>query len=91
MTIKPIVAAIAVVASFSSFAQTELTVVNFGGANGDAQKKAYFGPYEKSSGNKIVGVAYNEDQGHGRVQEGQLGRGGSGVPRCDTRLRRRPV
>ncbi len=62
MTIKPIVAAIAVVASFSSFAQTELTVVNFGGANGDAQKKAYFGPYEKSSGNKIVGVAYNGEQ-----------------------------
>ena len=48
MKIKPIVAAIAVVASFSSYAQTELTVVNFGGANGDAQKKAYFEPYEKS-------------------------------------------
>jgi putative spermidine/putrescine transport system substrate-binding protein len=62
MKIKPIVAAIAVVASFSSFAQTELTVVNFGGANGDAQKKAYFEPFEKSTGTKIVGVAYNGEQ-----------------------------
>ena len=62
MKLKPIVAAVAVVASFASYAQSQLTVVNFGGANGDAQKKAYFEPYEKSTGSKIVGVAYNGEQ-----------------------------
>jgi putative spermidine/putrescine transport system substrate-binding protein len=39
-----------------------LTVVNFGGANGNAQKKAYFEPFEKASGNKVVGVEYNGEQ-----------------------------
>ena len=62
MKLKPIVAAVAVVASFASFAQTQITVVNFGGANGNAQKKAYFEPYEKSTGNKVVGVEYNGEQ-----------------------------
>ena len=56
MKLKPIVAAVAVVASFASYAQTQITVVNFGGANGNAQKKAYFEAYEKGTGNKIVGV-----------------------------------
>ncbi len=62
MKIKPIVAAVAVLASFASHAQTQITVVNFGGANGIAQQKAYFEPYEKATGNKIVGVAYNGEQ-----------------------------
>lgn len=62
MKLKPIVAAVAVVASFASHAQTQITVVNFGGANGIAQQKAYFEPYEKATGNKIVGVAYNGEQ-----------------------------
>lgn len=62
MKLKPIVAAVAVVASFASYAQTQITVVNFGGANGIAQQKAYFEPYEKATGNKIVGVAYNGEQ-----------------------------
>lgn len=65
MKLKPIVAAVALaasVASVASYAQTQITVVNFGGANGNAQKKAYFGPYEKASGNKIVGVEYNGEQ-----------------------------
>jgi putative spermidine/putrescine transport system substrate-binding protein len=62
MKLKPVVAACAVLASFASLAQTQLTVVNFGGANGDAQKVAYFAPYEKATGNKVVGVAYNGEQ-----------------------------
>ena len=37
----------------------ELTVVNFGGANGNAQKAAYVEPFEKASGNKVVVVEYN--------------------------------
>ena len=62
MKLKPIVAAAALLVSASAFAQAQITVVNFGGANGNAQKKAYFEPYEKSTGNKIVGVEYNGEQ-----------------------------
>ncbi len=43
-------------------AQSTLTVVNFGGANGNAQKKAYVEPFEKATGTKIVGVEYNGEQ-----------------------------
>ncbi|WP_114972078.1 ABC transporter substrate-binding protein [Rhodoferax ferrireducens] len=62
MKLKPIVAAVAVIASFASYAQTQITVVNFGGANGNAQKKAYVEPFEKATGNKIVSVEYNGEQ-----------------------------
>ena len=62
MKLTSIVAAVAAVASFASQAQTQITVVNFGGANGNAQKKAYFEPFEKATGNKIVGVEYNGEQ-----------------------------
>lgn len=37
----------------------DITVVNFGGANGKAQKAAYIDPFEKASGNKVVMVEYN--------------------------------
>jgi len=42
-------------------AQQQLTIVNFGGANANAQKKAYYEPYEKA-GNKLVTVEYNGEQ-----------------------------
>ena len=38
---------------------TDITVVNFGGANGKAQKSAYIEPFEKATGNKVVMVEYN--------------------------------
>ena len=63
MKLKSIVVAVAVVASFASYAQTQITVVNFGGSSGEAQKKAFFEPYEKATGNKVVGVAYNAEVG----------------------------
>lgn len=37
----------------------ELTVVNFGGANSNAQKFAYVEPFQKASGNKVTVVEYN--------------------------------
>ena len=37
----------------------EITVVNFGGANGNAQKSAYVEPFQAATGNKIVSVEYN--------------------------------
>jgi putative spermidine/putrescine transport system substrate-binding protein len=40
----------------------DLTVVNFGGANGNAQKVAFVQPFEKETGNKIVAVEYNGEQ-----------------------------
>src|SRR5213080_3468969 len=44
-----------------AFAQTQITVVNFGGANGNAQKKAFYEPIEKN-GIKVVPVEYNGEQ-----------------------------
>lgn len=43
-----------------AFAQ-QITVVNFGGANANAQKKAFYEPFEKK-GTKVVGVEYNGEQ-----------------------------
>src|SRR6476661_8081746 len=44
-----------------AFAQQQITVVNFGGANGNAQKKAFYEPIEKN-GIKVVPVEYNGEQ-----------------------------
>ena len=52
--------ALAVVGASASAA--ELTVVNFGGANGDAQKAAFNQPFEKATGNKVTAVEYNGEQ-----------------------------
>jgi putative spermidine/putrescine transport system substrate-binding protein len=47
-------------ALFAGVAQAaELTVVNFGGANSNAQKFAYVEPFQKTSGNKVTVVEYN--------------------------------
>ena len=55
------VLALMVTASLSAgLAQAaELTVVNFGGANANAQKVAYIDPFQKSTGTKIVTVEFN--------------------------------
>ena len=58
----PLIAAMAAFLALPALAQSQLTVVNFGGANGNAQKKAYFEPFEKSGGAKVVGVEYNGEQ-----------------------------
>ena len=46
MKLKPLLIAIAGVLALPVLAQSTLTVVNFGGANGAAQKKANFEPFE---------------------------------------------
>ena len=56
-----LVAAVAALFALPALAQ-QLTVVNFGGANGNAQKKAYYEPFEKSTGVKVVPVEYNGEQ-----------------------------
>lgn len=40
----------------------QVTVVNFGGANANAQKKAYYEPFEKAANMKVVAVEYNGEQ-----------------------------
>jgi putative spermidine/putrescine transport system substrate-binding protein len=62
MKLKPLIFAIAAAACLPVLAQSQLTLVNFGGANGAAQKKAYFEPFEKSGAGKIVAVEYNGEQ-----------------------------
>src|SRR3982751_381686 len=44
-----------------AFAQQQITVINFGGANANAQKKAYYEPFEKT-GTKVVAGEYNGEQ-----------------------------
>ena len=39
-----------------------LTAVNFGGANNEAQKAAFSGPFEKQTGNKVTVVEYDGEQ-----------------------------
>ena len=62
MKLKPLILAIAAGICLPVLAQSQLTVVNFGGANGAAQKKAYFEAFEKSGAGKIQQVEYNGEQ-----------------------------
>jgi len=80
-------AALACVSAASGAA--EITVVNFGGANGDAQKVAFNQPFEQSTKNKVTAVEYNGEQAKVKamveakhvnwdvveVESGDLGRG----------------
>ncbi|MFP5486614.1 MAG: ABC transporter substrate-binding protein, partial [Gammaproteobacteria bacterium] len=61
MKLKPVLIAVAALVALPAMAQSKLTVVNFGGANGAAQKKAYIDPFEKM-GTKITMVEYNGEQ-----------------------------
>lgn len=45
-----------------SAAAHDLTIVNFGGANGDAQQVAFIDPLKKQLGINIINVAYNGEQ-----------------------------
>lgn len=56
-------AALAAAGTLTAHAQqATLTVVNFGGANGAAQKKAYMEPFEKAHNVRITAVEYNGEQ-----------------------------
>ena len=60
MKLKPVLIAVAALVALPAMAQS-LTVVNFGGANGAAQKKAYIDSFEKT-GTKVTMVEYNGEQ-----------------------------
>lgn len=53
------VAAMSTMLAAAAANAAELTVVNFGGANAEAQKTAYYQPFAKETGNKITAVEYN--------------------------------
>ncbi|MEO8654457.1 MAG: extracellular solute-binding protein, partial [Ramlibacter sp.] len=61
MTLKPLALAALAAIILPAAAQTQITVVNFGGANANAQKKAFYEPIEKN-GVKVVPVEYNGEQ-----------------------------
>ncbi len=56
-----ITAALAAALALPALAQPQITVVNFGGANANAQKKAYYEPFQKT-GTQVVAVEYNGEQ-----------------------------
>ncbi|MEM5328926.1 ABC transporter substrate-binding protein [Paraburkholderia sp. JHI2823] len=55
----PTIAALALSLATVQAGAAELTVANAGGANGDAQKTAFYHPFEAQTGTKIVPVEYN--------------------------------
>lgn len=57
-----VAAALAAGIALPALAEPQLTVVNFGGANGNAQKKAFYEPFEKADKIKVVPVEYNGEQ-----------------------------
>lgn len=53
----------AVAACVGNAQAANITVVNFGGANGDAQKAAYYEPFQKSTGIQVIPVEYAGELG----------------------------
>ena len=47
-----------------AFAADEISVADVGGAPGEAIKKAFYEPFEKQTGIKVVGVQLREESGH---------------------------
>ncbi len=45
-----------------ALAQQQITIVNFGGTQAAVQKKAYYEPFEKATGIKVIPVEYNGEQ-----------------------------
>jgi len=57
---KPVLTSMVLSLAAAGMAQAaNLTIVNFGGANGDAQKSAYIEPFSKATGDKITVVEFN--------------------------------
>ena len=59
---RRILLATALCAGVAAQAQQQITVVNFGGVQAQAQKKAYYDPFEKATGIKVIPVEYNGEQ-----------------------------
>lgn len=62
MKVHSIILATLAALALPALAQSQLTVINFGGANGAAQRKAFVEPFEKAANARIVSVEYNGEQ-----------------------------
>lgn len=64
MKLKLLLAALGLATAMlgQSAAAHDLTIVNFGGANGDAQQVAFIDPMKEKLGTNILNVAYNGEQ-----------------------------
>ncbi|WP_297832770.1 ABC transporter substrate-binding protein [Pseudomonas sp.] len=51
----------------SSAMANEITVISFGGVSKDVQSEAFYKPFEKASGNKLVAGEYNGEMGRIKV------------------------
>lgn len=60
--LKTIALAVCGILSCSSAMASELTLISFGGTNQKAQDKAFYQPFMKTSGNKILPGEYNGEQ-----------------------------
>ena len=54
-----LIAAVTGLALCGAASAKDLTVISFGGANKDAQTKAYYEPYKKATGTNVIGAEYN--------------------------------
>ena len=83
------IGAVALALGAAQVSAAELTVVNFGGANGDAQKAAFNQAFATQTGNTVTAVEYDGEQAKVKamveakhvnwdvveVESGDLGRG----------------
>src|SRR5664279_3728466 len=60
--VRPIAAACAAFFLLAGTASADVTVISFGGSNQKAQAKAFYEPYTKVTGGKIVPGEYNGEQ-----------------------------
>ena len=89
LTTRQTMLALALSAFSAAAISAELTVINFGGANGNAQKIGFNQPFEKTTGIKLTVAEYNGEQAKVKamveakhvswdvveVESGELGRG----------------
>ena len=61
-TIRPIAAACAAFCLMAGAAHADITLISFGGTNQKAQEKAFYQPYTKATGSKIIAGEYNGEQ-----------------------------
>lgn len=51
----------------SSSMADEITVISFGGVSKDVQSEAFYKPFEKATGNKVIAGEYNGEMGRIKV------------------------
>ena len=60
--VRPIAAVLAAMSLLAGAAHADVTVISFGGTNQKAQAKAFYEPYAKATGSKVVPGEYNGEQ-----------------------------